>query len=125
MKVYVITSGTYSAYHICAVTIDKDRANTLSKLFIDSCGNNANIEVYDTEAINFTPGMVPFEVSFEGTSVTECRRISIEDYDADFEKIWVSVNDDGYVKVEAADEAHAIKIASDTYAKYRAEKLGL
>jgi hypothetical protein len=125
MKVYVITSGVYSAYHICAVTIDKDRASTLSKLFIDSRGNDANIEVYDTEAIHFTPGMVPFEVGFKGTSVTECCRISIEDYDADFEKIWVSNNDDGYVKVEAVDEAHAIKIASDMYAKYRAEKLGL
>ena len=31
--VYVITKGQYSDYHICAVTMDKDRAERMRKLY--------------------------------------------------------------------------------------------
>ena len=33
MKAYIITKGEYSDYHICAVTLDKDKAEQLKKLF--------------------------------------------------------------------------------------------
>lgn len=33
MKVYVITKGIYSDYHICGVALDKERANRLASFF--------------------------------------------------------------------------------------------
>lgn len=124
MKVYVITSGEYSEYHICAVTLDKEYAETLSKLFGDYRSDKANIEIWDTDTkINFTPGMVPYRVVFEGTKVVTCCRISIKEFYEE-DRIWM-YEDRGYVTLEAVDEKHAIKIASDMYAKYRAEQLGL
>ena len=52
MKVYVITSGEYSDYGICAVEIDRNRAEcicaTLNKdVFYEKC----EIEEYDTDDI--------------------------------------------------------------------------
>ena len=32
-KVYVITSGEYSDYHICAVTLDPKRAEKMKKFY--------------------------------------------------------------------------------------------
>ena len=48
MKVYIITSGSYSDYHICAVTLDPDRAELLEKYF-SSAFDPARIEEYDTD----------------------------------------------------------------------------
>lgn len=52
MKVYVITQGCYSDYHICAVTLDKDKAERLQKMYSakDSYySDNTEIEEYDTD----------------------------------------------------------------------------
>lgn len=54
MKVYVITQGCYSDYHICAVTLDKDKdkAERLQKLYSAKEGSymdNAEIEEYETD----------------------------------------------------------------------------
>ena len=50
MKVYVVTSGIYSDYHIDAVCVDRDIADTIAH----SIGENmyvldANVEEYDTD----------------------------------------------------------------------------
>ena len=48
MKVYVITQGCYSDYHICAVATDEEKAKLLKKYY--SCRDDiAEIEEYDTE----------------------------------------------------------------------------
>lgn len=49
MKVYVITSGEYSDYHICAVAQSEKKANALKKLFDTQNYTGAKIEVYDTK----------------------------------------------------------------------------
>lgn len=36
MEIYVITKGTYSDYHICALTLDKEKAECLKKIYSDS-----------------------------------------------------------------------------------------
>lgn len=45
-KVYILTSGAYSAYGIEAVTLDKDQAETLERIHPDW-----NVEEYDTDDI--------------------------------------------------------------------------
>lgn len=49
MTVYVITRGDYSAYEICGVTLDKDRAEKMVKFYADHNGD-ARIEEYETDA---------------------------------------------------------------------------
>ena len=56
MKVYVITQGCYSDYHICAVTLDKDKAEQLRKMYTAkesrygySSSDVAEIEEYETD----------------------------------------------------------------------------
>ena len=48
MKIYIITSGCYSDYHIDAVTDDKEKAEFL-KLKYSNEYDPANIEEYDTD----------------------------------------------------------------------------
>ena len=50
MKIYVITKGTYSDYHICAVSEDKEKAKKLQKFFNGTeTYNQARIEEYETD----------------------------------------------------------------------------
>ena len=51
MKIYVITKGHYSDYHIYAVAIDYEKACILQKRFSTKCAP-AEIEEFDTEDFN-------------------------------------------------------------------------
>ena len=51
MKVYVITNGMYSDYHICCVCLDREGAERRQKLFSDSF-DEAEIEEFDTDEYN-------------------------------------------------------------------------
>ena len=46
MKVYIITEGDYSDYHICAVTLEKKQAEQLKKYFASNY-SEPNIEEYE------------------------------------------------------------------------------
>lgn len=45
MEIYAITKGEYSDYHICALTVDKEKAEALRKMCSDRNGE-AEIETY-------------------------------------------------------------------------------
>ena len=51
MKVYVITKGDYSEYHICAVETDHEKAQILKEKFSTEW-SPARIEEFDTENYN-------------------------------------------------------------------------
>lgn len=57
MKAYVITQGCYSDYHICAVTLDKEKAEHLRKLALCHDSDYVEIEEYELDKIEyeFTP----------------------------------------------------------------------
>ena len=48
MKIYIITKGSYSDYHICGVAIDLKEAERLQNVNTDEW-DVAHIEIYDTE----------------------------------------------------------------------------
>ncbi len=48
MKVYIITKGEYSDYHICSVCLDKETAEKRKDLYSDGW-DKAEIETYDTD----------------------------------------------------------------------------
>lgn len=121
-KAYVITRGSYSDYHICAVTLDKDRAEKLRKMFSDHW-NKANIEEYtlDEKKKRRKYGvMFDVEGAFKRFYAEEC-----DLHDDGFIDDWN--DDDGGITVwvESADEAHALKIAQDRLAEYKAKKAGI
>lgn len=127
MKIYVITKGCYSDYHICAVTEDKEKAEILKEKFTD-IWDIAYIEEFDTE---------------KSEEVLKWNNVYLCKYYLKFDKVdvykhsWDNMSDDDYqVKkcppgdllatfVNANDEQDALKIASDKFAKYRAEKMNL
>lgn len=129
MKIYVITEGDYSDYHICAVTEDKEKAYHLKELFSGRY-SYAEIEEWDTEEFSF---IKKDEKLYEVTKINEkldvCQ-LSIELNDLRDERV---TNVDIFAKggkglmtrVLAKDEAHALKIAADRFAKHEAEKSGI
>ena len=134
MKVYVITNGSYSDYHICAVAIDKERAVLLSRYFSDGDGL-AQVEEYDTEAklpnSEYLFRLIPIykvEIRKDGrcfSGIIEYHD-SAEPYKNRF--MFGTLLGDGdtfYAFLTANSEDHARKIAFDKRAQMIAERFGL
>lgn len=133
MIVYVITCGEYSDYRICAVTLDKMKAEALKKKYdyVDYTG--ANIEEYDTDDCEKTlfRNNDFFRVTLrkDGSciSVTNQSLSPYSDADDDCEEDFMYDEETGrcFAGVWAEDGTHAVKIAAERRAKYLSEKLGL
>ena len=126
MKIYVITNGIYSDYHICGVATDYETAEKIRK-HTSGRYDESRIEEYETDTwsdIVRIGGI--YHVNKYGAHLQASR----EDYDVDaaYNKRNVVIdygNGAKGVNVIARDEDHAKKIASDLFAKYDAEKNGL
>lgn len=126
MKIYVITNGIYSDYHICGVATDYDTAEKIRKHTSDRY-DESRIEEYETDTwsdIVRIGGI--YHVNKYGEYLQACR----ENYDveATYNKrnVVMEYGDDSKgVNVIAKDEDHAKKIAADLFAKYEAEKHGI
>lgn len=125
MKVYVITQGCYSDYHICAVTLDEQEAERLRKVYSETY-DQARVEEYDTdgpEAKNGLDGRVPYCVCFRENGATSVSMSyeSAETFRPGIELYY------GYdlVKLLAADSEAALKIAAEKRAQALAEREGL
>lgn len=124
MKVYVITQGCYSDYHICAVTLDEHEAERLLKVYSETY-DKATVEEYDTdgpEAKMGLDGRVPYHVTFakKYTSVSMS-------YEApeDFKPNVKLGNHYDEVHLFATDSEAAVKIAAEKRAQALAEREGI
>lgn len=124
MKVYVITQGEYSDYHICGVALDEERAEAIRKHF-DREWDNTDIEVYDTETYSernlLTSYMVTVSKSGDDVEVFNENPFASEEktrnsYRFDRDGTFIAC-------VVANDRDHALKIALDKRAKMLSEKL--
>lgn len=129
MKIYVITKGEYSDYHICGVAVDKAEAKILARGYSDNW-DEARIEEYDTD--NLSPvleGKTAYRVTFfRNGDVYQIDRRSIEYFEPGVMLIPYPKNWNGatlHVFLYADDEKSAIKIAAEKRAKFLAEKLDL
>lgn len=127
MKVYVITQGSYSDYHICAVATDPEKAEKLAKLYSDSY-DSAEVEEYDTEEHqDWFCGRVPYEVTFwkdfskphlsllgPSATFTPGAKILPHFYPVEMR-----------VFLYAPDAETALKIAQDKRAEYLAQQAGI
>jgi len=123
MKVYVITRGDYSDYHIIGVSLDKKKAKDVARIFSNDM-YTANVEEYDSD--QFKDAKYPlWGVNFYSNKPVV---INKADYCSDYnvpeivesfgaQGVWVC-----HIRVQAEDKDHALKIASDELAKYKAEK---
>lgn len=129
MKIYIITKGDYSAYHICTVSTDEKKAETLRKAFSDRW-NKARIETYETDTF-----LTEIENGFKlyNCAMKENGDMSITTVESDLDYIdsasfKVGKYKKGYmapgygVYVWAKDKEHARKIAVDKIAEYRAKE---
>ena len=122
-KVYVITKGSYSDYHICAVTLDRSRAEKLKKLFGERY-DEATIEEYILNECKENGNM--YYVDFPDDAPPT---IGLDEYDGSYLSENVPCVLDWYnpirVFVRAKDEQHAMKVAQDEYAKWKAAEEGV
>lgn len=127
MKVYVITQGSYSDYHICAVTLDNKEAERLKKIYNDP-GDIAYVEVYDTDEHQpLLCGRLPYKVCFyknrNGTTGIRATR-EIDNLTNFIPCVRIGGTCD-VVKLYAADADAAVKIAAEKRAQAMAEKEGI
>lgn len=124
-KVYVITKGAYSDYHICAVAATKEIAEKLQEIYSDEYSwADARIEEYDLNEAK-DDVRVFYDVTFEDDRVSArfneyCEKESIMFLRGNK---WQS--DRLIVCVRARDADHAVKIAQDRRAEYLAKKEGI
>ena len=126
MKVYVLTCGEYSCYHIVGVLLDEEQAKIAAEVMSDRY-NDVEVETYDTDDLKFIkPGWKYWTIAFSERdhAIVDTFR---DDYylDALGEPRLCAINHRWYVDVYAEDEDHAIKSASDKLDKYLAEQNSL
>lgn len=123
---YVITKGEYSDYHICAVTLDRKEAERLRKRFSysDEYGDNAKIEEYvlNDESCNLKKKYIVEMPEGSNPILWRKRMFSLNVYESPKVKETADVPT---VYVVANDDEHALKIAQDTYAEWKARNEGL
>lgn len=125
MKIYVITKGSYSDYHICAVSTNQKNAEKLQKIFSDKW-DQAMIEEYgsDQYLTETESGMELYKCVMEkdGTILADMSIINL-DYmdDYDFQVRYLA--NKYIVYVWAKDSEHAKKIAADKIAEFKAMQM--
>lgn len=132
MKVYVITSGEYSDYHICAVALDENKAKILKEKFDHDDYTGAEIEEYDTEEYEgILSGKIVYRVLFDKSgNCLESENFSkdgLSSFRLDCCKDKPTVTSFGncIIYVLASNAEAAVKIAAERRAKYLAEEMGL
>lgn len=116
MKVYILTKGEYSNYHIVAVFSTKEKAEECKILFTDEYTDRIEIEEYEIDKIPECPeGLLPFDVKmYIDTGEAEAHRKSLDCLEEKYElredtKRKKYIYWSGFAK----DEQHAIKIVSE------------
>ncbi|MBO7451862.1 MAG: hypothetical protein J6U54_16070 [Clostridiales bacterium] len=138
MKVYAVTAGSYSDYHIVAITDDKEKADALVELINKQCdkyGNDdAYAEEYDTKDVDIAvthPNRKYFCVRSYAYNnwIIRCGEISLDEYlqyryqscyvnDTCFNNYWTF-----YCSARSQDQA--IKKATDWFAQEKARIEGV
>lgn len=124
-KVYVITSGCYSDYHICAVSLYLEKAEMLKKFCEKTEYDEVTIEEYDADyyadriASGYSMYLVQFESNGEVHYINPNRCLTEERIYPTWSGRFISV------ELWAKDEESAVKIAAERRAKYLAEKEGI
>lgn len=122
MKIYVVTKGEYSDYHIITATTDLSVAEAVAKKFSDAY-DNAEIEEYDDAEVMLRP--MWFLRFAKNGDVCECRLEDSEYGYMDGCECNIDSNGSVYVRIIADTAEVAIKAGAERRAKFLAECEGL
>lgn len=131
MKVYVVTSGEYSEYHIVGITLDRQVAET----FVNSkneakgeYGREFYLEEYETDDFQMIKeGCKPYKAFFCRNGKGD-RWSWADECEGGYQNIGVVEADNRgnfEVVVFAKNEDHALKIGAGKVAQYKAQKEGI
>jgi hypothetical protein len=123
-KIYIVTSGTYSDYHICAVFLTKRPADAYAALFPKGY-EEATVGEYTLGV----PGPIPKGMQFYHINIAEGEEDSVVQMEPEFEdyyfKVKTTVSLGGrrsfWTDCWARNKKHAIKIAREKINQYRVE----
>lgn len=116
-KIYAVTTGSYSAYHIITLTTDKKKAKRLAKIFSDDW-RDANVEEFEDSECDESEMIYTYNSYYD--------RVELDEYDQNEKERVLECKDNTYiVYVFSSDKDHARKKALDMIAQYKAENLGL
>lgn len=131
MIVYVVTQGSYSSYHICGVTLDREKAEKMAK-FCTSGGEEGEVEEYDTEDVDtksFGRPVPVYEVFLNSNGSSRVYISHYIDENKSFKPKFTTGRYPFYSYISATlmakDEEHALKITQDEWVKRRAAEMGL
>ena len=120
MKIYVVTAGYYSDYHIEMATVDKNKAEAYYKCLNDS---SADIEEYDDENITVEPIWCVYRSQYRFNALLQ-DGYQIQKIDLDNINNVLYQNGVYEVYVRAKDKDTAEKIAIDLFAQKKKKKGG-
>lgn len=121
MKIYVITNGEYSWYHIVGVTLDKEKAEKWVKLY-NAADKNNDAQIEEFEADDFgREGLYWWHVS------KDCVETIVRPADLykDDDVVWIYGDNEFELNVFASSKKTALKAAYDKVAKEKARRAGL
>jgi hypothetical protein len=121
--VYVVTEGSYSDYHICAVFLDKEKADAMARVL----GNEAEVEEYEADSTDMRDVgeiyLVQMDLSGDNAKVKVAGSYyrGLLAYDKEWSSCihrapWCSP--ELWTVVAAKDEGHAIKVANERRTAY-------
>lgn len=123
---YAVTDGDYSDYHIIAITDNKERAENIKKLYSGKYSEPMIEEFFDGESKDEALYDVWYETNgsyrlfLQNFDMNELSNINIVKENILRDDWWKYS-----VLVIAKDKNHAIKIAQDLWAEYKAKKEGI
>lgn len=133
MKVFVVTQGAYSDYHIIAVCIDKNRAQQIARLTskdLNDSYSRSEIEEYELdEAYGLFPENISNIYRLEYDDAKKLTLLKCENGEDEYnDALSDFVNHSGkkYITyVFANTPEDALKIGADRITQFRAEEQGL
>ena len=122
MKIYVVTKGYYSDYHIITATTDEELAYRIKEKFSgDDYYDEAKVEIFeDAEIFLKQCYFIKFDKGGNVIRIEEEEsEYSYEQYESE------DVNGNFYLSIIADNKEIAIKIGAERRAMYLAQKYGL
>ena len=130
-KFYAVTAGTYSDFHIITITDNEENAERIAAAY------DGDVEEYED---NIVDPIGVWEVSYivyeDGDTDWQICGSGPDQYDDDdnmFNEPYLFSTNMSYlinykswtIRVKAKDKDHALKIAQDKYAQWKAEQEGI
>ena len=120
-KLYAITAGSYSDYHIITLCSDKEKAYKISLLY------NAEVEEFE-DGKNLDTENIIFEVVFDDDyKYMNCWQCFVNPDEIKLNEVTSDGNlyKNYTVFVAAKNKEQALKIARDNLTEYKARELGI